>query len=254
MNNLKDIEKSIIKTYKKNIWSKFVESINYYDLIKENDHIAVCLSGGKDSFLMAKCFQELKRHGKFKFLLEFILLDPGFNEKQLKSIIDNAKILNIPLKIFKVNIFDVVKKLNYKSNCYICAKMRRGHLYNIAKELNCNKIALGHHLDDVLETTLINMFYNGRFETMLPKLKSKNFKNIELIRPMYLINEKDIIRWANYNKLSFKESICEFGNLLSKRVEMKKLLELLRNNNKFLDANILKSTENVNLNSLNGYV
>ena len=251
---LLDSEKSLIKTYKKDIWCKFTKAINEYNLVNEGDSIAVCISGGKDSFILAKCFQELKRHKKFNFNLKFIVMNPGFTEEYLNKIKDNSKLLSIPIEIFNTDIFSVVDKLKHKSNCYICAKMRRGHLYNIAKNLGCNKIALGHHLDDVIETTLLNMFYNGKFETMLPKLKSKNYEGMELIRPLYLVNEKDIIRWVNYNNLTFKECSCGFVKEKSKRIEMKALIEDLRRTNKFFDANILKSTENVNLNSLNGYI
>ena len=251
---LKEIEKSLIKTYKKDIWCKFTKAINLYNLVEENDKIAVCISGGKDSFILAKCFQELKKHCKFKFELEFIVMNPGFTEDYLNKIIETSKFLNVPIKIFETDIFSVVDKLQHKSNCYVCAKMRRGHLYNIAKNLGCNKIALGHHLDDVIETLFLNMFYNGKFETMLPKLKSKNFLGMELIRPLYLINEKDIIRWQNYNELIFKECSCGFKKDISKRMHMKKIIEKLRKDNKFFDANTLKSTENVNLDSLNGYI
>jgi len=249
-----DIEKSIIKTYKKDIWCKFTKAINLYNLISENDKIAVCISGGKDSFILAKCFQELKKHNKMAFELEFIVMNPGFTKQYLNEIMDNSKKLNIPIKIFETDIFSVVDKLGHKSNCFICAKMRRGHLYNIAKSLGCNKIALGHHLDDVIATTLLNMLYNGKFETMLPKLKSKNFAGMELIRPLYLVNEKDIIRWMNKNELVFKECTCGFKKELSKRLELKKLIKEIRKDNKFFDANFLKSTENVNLDSLNGYI
>lgn len=251
---LLDLEKSIIKTYKKDIWCKFTKAINQYNLVNENDKIAVCISGGKDSFILAKCFQELKKHKKFNFELTFIVMNPGFSEEYLNEIKENAKRLNVPIEIFETDIFNVVNKLNHKSNCYICAKMRRGHLYNIAKNLGCNKIALGHHLDDVIETTLLNMFYNGKFETMLPKLESKNFTGMVLIRPLYLILEKDIIRWVNNHGLVFKECSCGFKKELSKRIELKELIQHLRKENKFFDANILKSTENVNLNSLSGYI
>ena len=251
---LLDCEKSIIKTYKKDIWCKFVKAINLYNLVQENDKIAVCISGGKDSFILAKCFQELKKHNKFNFELEFIVMNPGFTDEYLNTIKNNSEKLNVPIKIFATDIFDVVNKLNHKSNCFICAKMRRGYLYDIAKKLGCNKIALGHHIDDVLETIFLNMFYNGKFETMLPKIKSKNFEDMELIRPLYLVNEKDIIRWQNYNKLVFKECSCGFKKEVSKRIEMKKLVESLRKSNKFFDANVLKSTENVNLNNLLGYI
>lgn len=251
---LNEIEKSLIKTYKKDIWCKFTKAINEYNLITEGDRIAVCISGGKDSFILAKCFQELKRHNKINFEVRFIVMNPGFTKEYLEEIIKTSKTLNVPIEVFDTDIFSVVDKLQHKSNCYICAKMRRGHLYNIAKSLGCNKIALGHHLDDVIETTLLNMFYNGKFETMLPKIKSKNFEGMELIRPLYLVKEKDIIRWQNYNNLVFKECSCGFKKEISKRIEMKKLVENLRKSNKFFDANILKSTENVNLNSLNGYI
>lgn len=251
---LNEAERSLIKTYKKDIWCKFTKAVNLYKLVEENDKIAVCISGGKDSFILAKCFQELKKHKKFNFEVCFIVMNPGFTQEYLNKIKENSRILNVPIEIFDTDIFNVVDKLHHKSNCYICAKMRRGHLYNIAKNLGCNKIALGHHLDDVIETTLLNMFYNGKFETMLPKLKSKNFAGMELIRPLYLTNEKDILRWVNYNNLIFKECSCGFKKELSKRIEMKKLVSDLRKNNKFFDANILKSTENVNLSSLNGYI
>lgn len=252
--NLKEIERSLIKTYKKDIWCKFTKAINLYNLVEENDKIAVCISGGKDSFVLAKCFQELKKHGKVNFDLRFIVMNPGFTDTHLNEVKNNAEILNIPIEIFDTDIFSVVDKLQHKSNCYICAKMRRGHLYNIAKSIGCNKIALGHHIDDVIETTLLNMFYNGKYETMLPKIESKNFDGVELIRPLYLVRENNIIRWAKYNNLIFKECSCGFKKELSKRVEMKSLVNELRSKNKFFDANMLKALENVNLNSLMGYI
>ena len=251
---LVDIERSIIKTYKKDIWTKFTKCINKYNLINENDSIAVCISGGKDSFLLAKCLQELKKHGKIKFDLKFIVMNPGFNKEYLDSIKCNAELLGVDIEIFDTDVFEVVNKLQHKSSCYICAKMRRGYLYSYAKEIGCNKIALGHHLDDVLETTLLNMFYNGKFETMLPKVKSKNFEDVELIRPLYLVNESAIKKWVNFNNLEFGEYDCGFKKELSKRLELKKLIDDLRKNNKFFDQNLLKSTENVNLDSLNGFI
>lgn len=251
---LLDCEKSIIKTYKKDIWCKFTEAINKYKLINENDVIGVCISGGKDSFLMAKCFQELKRHNKINFDLKFIVMNPGYNKEYLESVKENALDLNVPVEIHDTDIFEVINKLNPKNKCFLCAKMRRGYLYDIAKKLGCNKIALGHHLDDVLETTLLNMFYNGNFETMLPKIKSKNFDNMILIRPLYLIKEHDIVRWVNNNNLVFTECNCGFRKEVSKRNAMKELLNNLRKDNKFIDQNLLKSTENVLLDSLNGYV
>ncbi|HOP65948.1 MAG TPA: ATP-binding protein, partial [Bacilli bacterium] len=190
MEKYRIIEKSIIKKYRKEIWSKFVNAIKDYELIQENDKIAVCISGGKDSFLLAKCLEELKRHGKFKFDLEFILMDPGFNKKGIKKIKKNANILKIPLKIFKSNIFKDIK--GEDSPCYVCARKRRGHLYNYAKNLGCNKIALGHHFDDAIETTLLSIIYGGEVKGMLPKLKSKHYKGMELIRPLYLVQEKNI--------------------------------------------------------------
>lgn len=252
--NVIDIERSIIKTYRKEIWRPFVKTINDFKLIDEGDKIAVCISGGKDSFLLAKCLEEIKRHGKMHFELQFIVLNPGFEKKYLDDLKKNAKQLNINIDIFDTDIFEVVNKVNHKSNCYICAKMRRGYLYDYAKKLGCNKIALGHHLDDVIETTFLNMFYNGKYETMLPKLKSDNFDDMQLIRPLYYVREQAIINWQNYNNLIFKECSCGFKKDKSKRIEMKKLISELRHDNKFFDANILKALENVNLNSLNGYI
>lgn len=251
---LQEIEKSIIKTYRKEIWKKFVNAINDFNLIEDNDNIAVCISGGKDSFLLAKCMQELKKHGKRKFKLFFICLNPGYSERYLKEINEHAKLLGIDLIIFDTNIFEVVNKLNHKSCCYICAKMRRGHLYDFAKKLGCNKIALGHHLDDVIETTFLNMFYNGKYETMLPILNSDNFEGMKLIRPLYYVKESSILNWVNYNNLLFKDANCAFQKDKSKRIEIKQLINRLRANNKFFDANMLKCLENVNIDSLNGYI
>jgi len=249
----KDIEKSIITKYRKDIWSKFTKAIKTYELINDNDKIAVCISGGKDSFLLAKLLQELKRHGKIKFDLEFIVMNPGYKNKNLKQIIDNAKLLEIPITVFESNIYKVVE--NIKSPCYLCARMRRGYLYSKAKELGCNKIALGHHFDDVIETTLLNIFYGCEVKTMLPKLHSTNFKGIELIRPLYLIKEKDIISWAKNNKLEFLKCACkvEERGIDSKRLEIKKLIENLKKQNKNIDNNIFISMENINLDVVLGY-
>lgn len=253
-----EIEKSIIKKYRKEIWSRFIKAIQEYNLIKDNDVIAVCISGGKDSFLMAKCFQELLRHGKIKFELKFLVMNPGYNEKNKELIIENANKLNIPINIFDSPIFDVVDKMD-KSPCYLCAKMRRGYLYNFAKELGCNKIALGHHFDDVIETILLSIFYGGEFKTMLPKLRSSNFKGLELIRPMYFIKEKDVISWVKFNELTFLNCACHFTEkikdkeMTSKRKEMKELIKNLRKINKNIDYNIFKSSENVNMDAIIKY-
>jgi len=257
MENYKLIEKSIIKKYRKEIWSKFVKAIKDYDLIKENDKIAVCISGGKDSFLLAKCLEELQRHGKFKFDLEYLVMDPGFTKEGLKKIKENAKILNVPIKIFKSNIFK--EALKDASPCYVCARKRRGHLYNYAKDLGCNKIALGHHFDDVIETTLLSIIYGGEVKGMLPKLKSDHYEGMELIRPLYLVQEKNIISWGKYNNLNFincccplSETACETGGA-SKRLEMKNLIKELEMKNKYVKYNIFKSLENINLNTVIGY-
>ena len=254
------VEKSIIKKFRKEIWRPFVKAINDYNLIQENDKIAVCISGGKDSFLMAKCFQELKRHGKIKFDLEFIVMNPGYNELNSKLIKENAEKLNVPIKEFSSDIFDVVANLTEGNPCYLCARMRRGHLYNKAKELGCNKIALGHHFDDVIETILLSMFYSGEIKTMMPKLHSDNFEGMQLIRPMYLIKEKSVKAWAKYNELTFINCACRFtencsinDDTTSKRLYMKKLVEELTKDNKYVEKNIFKSVENINLTQIIGY-
>lgn len=253
----KDIEQSIIKKYRKEIWRPFVKAINIYELIEENDRIAVCISGGKDSFLLAKCFQELKRHGKMKFDVEFITMDPGYKKLNAKKILENAKNLEIPIHVFQTDIFNVVTNIAEKSPCYLCARMRRGYLYNEAQKLGCNKIALGHHFDDVIETILLSMFYSGEIKTMMPKLHSDHFKGLELIRPLYLVKEKDIQSWANYNALEFINCACKFTEenqeQASKRLEMKKLIENLRKTNQYIEKNIFKSVENINLTQIIGY-
>ena len=208
MEKSKEIERSIITKYRKEIWSKFVKGVQEYELIKENDKVMVCISGGKDSFLLAKCIQELIRHGKFKFEARFVCMNPGYNDYNLQYIKDNAKLMDIPIEIFESDIFDVIKKITPNEPCYMCARMRRGYLYSKAKELGCNKIALGHHFSDVIETSLLSMFYSSEIKTMMPKLHSDNFEGLELIRPLYLVNEEDIISWKNYNDLTFINCAC----------------------------------------------
>lgn len=253
---LVDIEKSIIKHFRKEIWSPFIKAIKDYKLIADNDKIAVCISGGKDSFLLAKCLQEIKKHGKISFDLKFILMDPGYDEKHLNCILKNAAHLNIDLKIFKTDVFNVSNFLNNQHPCYMCARMRRGYLYDYAKQIGCNKIALGHHFDDVIETILLSMFYGGEFKTMMPKLHSDNFEGMELIRPLYLVKENDIIKWATYNNLEFINCACKFtekNDVGSKREEIKDLIKSLREKSKYIDHNIFKSSENVNLKTIIGY-
>ena len=257
----KEIEKSITTTYRKKIWKKFVQAINDYDMIQEGDKIGVCISGGKDSMLMAKCFQELKKHRKINFDLEFIVMDPGYSKKNMDKIIENAKILNIPITIFNSNIFEAVTKIE-DNPCYICARMRRGYLYKEAKRLGCNKIALGHHFDDVIETILMGMLYGAQMQTMMPKLHSTFHEGMELIRPLYLVKEEDIIHWRDRNNLEFIQCACKFtedvsksedsiGN--SKRKEVKELIKDFRNKNKYIDKNIFRSAQNVNLDTLISY-
>ncbi len=259
MEKIKEIERSIIKTYRKEIWSPFIEAINKYELIKENDNIMVCMSGGKDSFLLAKCIQELKRHGKINFEAHFVVMDPGYSKENLQKIIDNAQLLEVPIEIFKTDIYDVVAKIDSKSPCYLCARMRRGHLYNYAQTLGCNKIALGHHFDDVIETTLLAMFYSSEIKTMLPKLHSENFSGLELIRPLYLVKESAIIAWKEFNSLTFLNCACRFTENCSiqddsdsKRAQVKALIKYLRSQNKEVDRNIFKSLDNINLNCVLG--
>lgn len=255
-----EIERSIIKKYRKDIWSKFISAVIDYELIKENDKIMVCISGGKDSFLLAKCIQELIRHGKYPFTAKYVVMNPGYNEKTLNKIKENAKLLNIPIEIFKSDIFEVITTMDTDRPCYMCARMRRGYLYSKAQELGCNKIALGHHFDDVIETSLLNMFYGSEIKTMLPKLKSDNFENIELIRPLYLVKEKSIISWKDSNHLDFIHCACPLteGESVnkeetSKRTEIKDLIEDLRKTIPNIDNNIFKSLDNINLDCILGY-
>ena len=257
----KQIELSIRKKFHKNIFSRFAKAINEYQLLKEGDKVAVCISGGKDSMLMAKCFQEIQRHRKFYFELVFLVMDPGYHIRNRQMIEQNAKILGIPLTVFETQIFDTVDKIE-KSPCYLCARMRRGYLYNKARELGCNKIALGHHFDDVIETILMGMLYGGQVQTMMPKLHSTNFPGMELIRPLYLVREDDIIHWRDYNELQFIQCACHFtdayvndnnGEVSSKRQEVKQLIQKLKEMNPYVEFNIFKSVENVNLNTIIAY-
>ncbi len=256
----KEIERTIIKRYRKSIWRPFIKGIQEYDLIQENDKIAVCISGGKDSMLMAKLLQELQRHGKFHFELVFLVMNPGYNADNWKIIENNAKVLGIPLTVFESDIFDVVADIE-QNPCYLCARMRRGHLYAHAKELGCNKIALGHHFDDVIETILMGMLYSAKIETMMPKLHSKNFEGMELIRPMYLIKEEAIKTWRDYNKLHFIQCACRFtencatcgGGRGSKRDEMKDLIAQFRRTSDVIETNIYNSVRNINLKTVIGY-
>lgn len=257
MQRFQEIERSIIKKYRKVIWARFVKAVKEYELIKENDRIMVCISGGKDSFLLAKCVQELHRHSDVKFDVHYVVMDPGYNKVNRELIEENAKILNIPIEIFTSDIFDIVKDID-KSPCYLCARMRRGCLYNKAKELGCNKIALGHHFNDVIETSLLAMFYSSEVKTMMPKLHSENFPGLELIRPLYLVKEDDIIQWAKYNNLTFLNCACRFTENCSvndegsKRLEIKKLIKKLKEVNPKIDDNIFKALDNVNIDCILG--
>lgn len=254
----KQIERSIIKRYRKELWSRFVQAVKEYQLIQEGDRIAVCISGGKDSFLMAKLLQEIQRHGKVNFQLKFIVMDPGYRAENRQLILSNAELLEIPVELFESPIFEVVSVAG-GSPCYLCARMRRGYLYEKAKALNCNKIALGHHFDDVIETTLLSMFYGAEIKTMLPKLKSTSHPGMELIRPLYKIHEDDVIRWANGNELTFLHCACRFTERVankeeeSKRKEMKALVKQLKATYDRIDDNIFRSMHNVNMNSILGY-
>ena len=258
----REIERSIIKKFRKPVWRRFTKALNDYELVKDGDKIAVCISGGKDSMLMAKLFQELARHGKKNFDVVFLVMNPGYNERNFQLIKENARILNIPITVFQSEIFNIVAS-EESSPCYLCARMRRGHLYSRAKELGCNKIALGHHYDDVIETILMGMLYGGQVQTMMPKLHSTNFEGMELIRPMYLIREADIIHWADYNNLHFIRCACRFTEKVaaaaeeedkgSKRAGVKALVRQLAAKDPVVEFNIFKSVENVNLNTVIAY-
>lgn len=273
MKTIDEIELSLRKKFHKKIFSKFAKALNEYEMLKEGDKVAVCISGGKDSFLLAKCFQEIKRHNKFPFEVVFLAMDPGYTEANRKKIEENAELLGIPIQIFDSEIFGAVYTIE-QSPCYLCARMRRGHLYAKAKELGCNKIALGHHYDDVIETTLMGMLYGSQIQTMMPKLHSTNFEGMELIRPLYLVREEDIIHWRDYNELTFLNCACKFteactgvksqsefslnttiGDIAdtSKRAEVKNLIKAMKVINPYVDSNIFKSTENVNIDTLVAY-
>lgn len=261
MERYEEIEKSIVTTYRNKIWTKFIKGIKEFEMIQDGDKIAVCISGGKDSMLMAKCFQELKKHRKMNFELVFLVMNPGYNEINKQKIISNSKILNLPITMFETDIFSRVENID-DHPCYICARMRRGHLYEKAKELGCNKIALGHHFDDVIETILMGMLYGAQMQTMMPKVRSTSHTGMELIRPMYYIKEADIIRWKERNDLQFIQCACRFtehctmcdnGGGGSKREEMKKLIKKLRQDYKNIDINIFRSAQNVNLDTLISY-
>ncbi len=260
-----EIEKSIIKQFRKTIWRPFVRALNEYDLIREGDNIAVCISGGKDSMLLAKCMQEILKHGKMEFGLKFLVMDPGYHPANRQLIEENARLLGIPITIFESDIFETVVDAG-GSPCYLCARMRRGNLYANARDLGCNKIALGHHFDDVIETILMSMLYGAQVNTMMPKLHSTNFEGMELIRPLYLVKEQDILAWKDYNQLRFLQCACRFTEKIaqekameedvhtSKRQEMKELINRFRQINPHIETNIFKSVENVNLDACIGYV
>ena len=258
MDKYEEIERSITKRFRKLIWAKFISAIKEYKLIQDNDKIAVCISGGKDSMLMAKCMQQLQKYSEIQFETEYLVMDPGYNDANKKRIIENAEILNIPIKIFNTPIFDIVDRVE-ETPCYLCARMRRGYLYRNARELGCNKIALGHHFDDVIETVLMSLFYAAEIKTMMPKLHSTNHEGMELIRPMYKVREDDIIAWKRYNNLQFIQCACRITERIkaegtgSKRQEMKILINKLRQINPNIDTNIFKSIHNVNLDTIIGY-
>ncbi len=261
MEKFEEIEQTITKRFRKEIWKRFVKGICEYEMISEGDKIAVCISGGKDSMLMAKCFQELKKHRKMNFDVKFIVMNPGYNELNKQKIISNSKLLNIPITMFEADIFNRV--VNIENNpCYICARMRRGYLYEKAKEFGCNKIALGHHFDDVIETILMGMFYGAQMQTMMPKVQSTSHPGMELIRPLYFVKEEDIIMWRDKNELEFIECACRFTEEYtandnkdgkSKRQEMKSLIKEMKQNYENIDINIFNSVQNVNLDTIISY-
>ena len=261
MERYEEIEKTITKRFRKEIWKKFIKGISEFEMISEGDNIAVCISGGKDSMLMAKCFQELKKHRKMNFEVVFLVMNPGYNEINKQKIISNSQILNVPIIMFETDIFNRV--VNIEDNpCYLCARMRRGHLYEKAKELGCNKIALGHHFDDVIETILMGMFYGAQMQTMMPKVKSTSHPGMELIRPLYFVKEEDIIAWRDRNELDFIQCACRFTEEYnsnnnkdgkSKREEMKQLIKEMKKRYDNIDINIFSSVQNVNLDTIISY-
>lgn len=255
------IERSINKTYRKSIWNPFVQAVKDYRLIEPEDNIAVCISGGKDSMLLAKLMQMLQRYSDFPFELRFLVMDPGYNPQNRLRIEENAKNLEIPITVFETNIFDVANKAD-RYPCYLCAKMRRGHLYHQAQQLGCNKIALGHHFSDVIETTVLSMFYGAQLQAMIPKLHSQNYEGMELIRPLYCVHEDAIIAWRNYNNLSFLQCACRFTESIalsgdgvgdSKRQEVKQLIRQLKKNNPNIEKSIFNSIHNVHIDTFAGY-
>ncbi len=256
------VERSVTKKYRKEIWNSFVGAVKRYELIQSGDKIAVCISGGKDSMLLAKLMQMLQKYSEVPFELVYLAMNPGYNEENMRQIYRNAELLEIPLTVFETDIFDVTSKTD-RYPCYLCAKMRRGHLYSKAKELGCNKIALGHHFSDVIETTVMAMFYGSQLQGMIPKLKSTNFEGMELIRPMYLIREADICAWRDYNNLRFLQCACHFtetcttyrddGSSPSKRLDTKKLIAELKKTNPYVESNIFRSVENVHVDTVIEY-
>ena len=261
MEKFQEIERTIIKTYRAGLWAPFVKALKEFELIKLNDNVCVCISGGKDSMLLAKLFQELKRHSDFEFNVKYMVMDPGYDQENFQKILDNLKLLNIDAVVEKTDIFEIAN-MQEKNPCYLCAKMRRGALYKLAKNLGCNKIALGHHYDDVIETTLMNMLNSGSFQTMLPKLHSDNYEGMELIRPLYYIREKDILRWMRYNELEFIKCACKLTENIdyartcdsgSKRQDTKLLIKELLSYNPMVEKNIFSAAMNVNVDKILGY-
>lgn len=260
METAQTIERSIITKFRKTIWGGFMHSLQEYRLIQPGDHIAACISGGKDSFLMAKCLQEVQRHGRVPFELSFLVMDPGYHPLNRRLIEENAELLELPIHIFETDVFDAVASMDHDP-CYMCARMRRGYLYKNAQELGANKIALGHHFDDVIETVLLSMFYGGEMKTMMPRLPSKNYSGMELIRPMYKVREKDVIAWKQYNHLTFLNCACRFTENCAlgdggggKRAEVKALIAQLAKNNPLIESNIFRSCHDVNLQTVIGYI
>ncbi len=255
------VERSIIKKYRKPIWNKFIAAVKDYKLIEPNDKIAVCISGGKDSMLLAKLMQMLRRYSEFPFELVYLVMDPGYNAANRQKIEENAQMLEIPVTVFETNIFEVTDK-TARYPCYLCAKMRRGHLYSKAKSLGCNKIALGHHFSDVIETTVMSMFYGSQLQAMIPKVHSTNFEGMELIRPLYCVHEDSVIAWRNYNNLTFLQCACRFteqsamsgdGIGESKRQEIKQLIKTLKKTNPNIEKSIFRSIHNVHIDTFAGY-
>ena len=252
------IERSINKKYRKELWTPFMQAVRRYELIRPGDRIAVCISGGKDSMLMAKLLQELRRHTEVPFELAFLVMDPGYNAENRRKIEENAALLRIPITVFETNVFSVANAASHNP-CYLCARMRRGHLYSLAQSMGCNKIALGHHFNDVIETTVMAMFYGAQLQAMLPKLHSDNFEGMELIRPLYCIREDDIIAWARYNGLEFIRCACRFTENAaadtgaSKRLEIKELIRQLKRANPDIEMSIFNSIHAVCLDTMPGW-